>query len=337
MMTNQCNAQQPGTDSNTLGHMPMPTIEQLYPHLVGQQLTPDPLTVARLEERRRMIGVSTLAAEHREIAGGTMCYDGPSSWANTVIAAGIDQTDPNNKPNKSTATDIINFYNQRNEPATVDLCPFADDDFIASLSAAGFTIKNFLNILSTNTAPWSTNPLADAPPIRLNDGRTISIIPLDINNETTIDRFVRAVMSGFIPPGQTQIPDSHFRAFKRSVQLPMSRPFAAIIDGTGDNDTAEIVGGGNLELHPELHTDDQASPKGVAALFGVTILPEYRRLGLQQRLIAARLHAAARNGCQIATIQSKPAIPTLRNAIRLGFTVAYTNAILTRPPAKPPT
>lgn len=336
-MTIHRNAAHAATLSNTLGHMSRLTIKQLFPHLVGQQLTPDPLSVARLEERRRMIGVSTLAAEHREIAGGTMCYDGPSSWANTVIAAGIDQSNPNNKPNKATTTDIIDFYNQRNEPATVDLCPFAGEDFIASLSAAGFTIKNFLNILSTNTAPWYTDPLSDAPPLRLNDGRTISIIPLDINNEATIDRFVRVIMSGFIPPGLTEIPDSHFRAFKRSVQLPMSRPFAAIIDGTGEDGTGEIVGGGNLELHPELHTDDQTGPKGVAALFGVTILPEYRRLGLQQRLIAARLHAAARNGCQIATIQSKPGIPTLRNAIRLGFTVAYTNAIITRPSAKPPT
>jgi hypothetical protein len=36
-------------------------------------------------------------------------------------------------------------------------------------------------------------------------------------------------------------------------------------------------------------------------------------------------------GCILATISSRPGIPTERNALRLGFTMAYTKVILVRP------
>ena len=51
---------------------------------------------------------------------------------------------------------------------------------------------------------------------------------------------------------------------------------------------------------------------------------EFRRRGIQQALMAARLQACADAGCRIACIHSDPAVATARNARRLGFALAYT-------------
>jgi len=279
----------------------------------------EPIQVARLEERRRMLGVSMLVAEYVEIAGGRMCYDGPASWANSVIAAGLDV-----KPTASTAHEIIAFYTERDEPAAVELCPFTDDDFVKSLSAERFVIKNFENVLSASTEPWADFAVSSPPQVRLDDGRVIEIVPLDPADDREVDAFVRVVMSGFVPPGLTEPPDTHLRSSKKAVQHPSTRSFAARLDG------GCIVAGGSLGLHPELDVE-RGCPPGVGALFGVTVLPEFRRLGIQQLLIAARLASAARSGCGLATIQSIPGISTERNAMRLGFQVAYTNVTVRRP------
>lgn len=57
----------------------------------------------------------------------------------------------------------------------------------------------------------------------------------------------------------------------------------------------------------------------------------FRRRGIQQALLVARLQQAQALGATIAVIDSTPGIPTERNARRLGFEGAYTKVTLTRP------
>ena len=70
---------------------------------------------------------------------------------------------------------------------------------------------------------------------------------------------------------------------------------------------------------------------GLAALFGTSVLPAFRRRGIQTALIAARLERARQRDCTFATIHSRPGIPTERNAKRMGFALVYTKAIMTMP------
>ncbi len=70
-----------------------------------------------------------------------------------------------------------------------------------------------------------------------------------------------------------------------------------------------------------------------AALFALAVLPAYRRRGVQQALIAARLRAAAEAGATVVTISALPGVATERNARRMGFQVAYTKVVLVRPGA----
>ena len=44
-----------------------------------------------------------------------------------------------------------------------------------------------------------------------------------------------------------------------------------------------------------------------------------------------RTRLAREHGCRYVTVQTKPHVATGRNALRLGFQVAYTNAIVVQP------
>jgi GNAT superfamily N-acetyltransferase len=66
-------------------------------------------------------------------------------------------------------------------------------------------------------------------------------------------------------------------------------------------------------------------------LFGLAVHADFRRRGIQQALIAARLEFARERGCRIATIGSRPGAGTERNVRRFGFQVAYTKAIVAQP------
>jgi len=66
------------------------------------------------------------------------------------------------------------------------------------------------------------------------------------------------------------------------------------------------------------------------------VLPAFRRRGIHQALIAARLERARALGSALATIVSHPGQPTERNAARLGFRMAYARTVHVQPPSGAP-
>ncbi len=62
----------------------------------------------------------------------------------------------------------------------------------------------------------------------------------------------------------------------------------------------------------------------VALLAGASTIPSGRGLGAQGMLLAARLAAARRRGCDVAMMVASPGSTSQRNAERRGFRVAYT-------------
>jgi GNAT superfamily N-acetyltransferase len=56
-----------------------------------------------------------------------------------------------------------------------------------------------------------------------------------------------------------------------------------------------------------------------AVLGGAATLPVFRRRGVQQALIKARLALAARAGCELAVVTADPGSSSGRNAERTGF------------------
>ncbi|MFI5170470.1 MAG: GNAT family N-acetyltransferase, partial [Vicinamibacterales bacterium] len=72
--------------------------------------------------------------------------------------------------------------------------------------------------------------------------------------------------------------------------------------------------------------------EGIAQLCGAATLPEHRRRGVQGTLLAARLEAATRAGCNVAVVTTQPGSKSQENVQKRGFELLYTRAILVREP-----
>ena len=66
----------------------------------------------------------------------------------------------------------------------------------------------------------------------------------------------------------------------------------------------------------------------IVALFGAGTLKPYRGRGLQTAILQRRLEVAAQAGCEYAVIVTQGGTTSMRNAERLGFTLAYSKATL---------
>ena len=117
--------------------------------------------------------------------------------------------------------------------------------------------------------------------------------------------------AGFFGPGKH--PPAHRAVFEILVRRPDAAFFLARIAG-------RPAGAGGIGLC-----------KDAAKLFGAATLPEFRRLGVQRALIAARFAWAVERGASLVAVTTEPGSPSQRNMERLGFKVAYTRLLLQRP------
>jgi GNAT superfamily N-acetyltransferase len=70
---------------------------------------------------------------------------------------------------------------------------------------------------------------------------------------------------------------------------------------------------------------------GVGWLGGAATAPAGRRRGVQTTLLRHRMAVARRDGCDIVAATARPPGDSARNLSRLGFTLAYAQAVMTQP------
>ncbi|HKM86242.1 MAG TPA: GNAT family N-acetyltransferase [Terriglobales bacterium] len=70
----------------------------------------------------------------------------------------------------------------------------------------------------------------------------------------------------------------------------------------------------------------------IVGLYGAATLQPYRGRGLQTAILWRRLKLAAQAGCEYAVIVTQGGTTSMRNAERLGFTLAYSKATLIKGP-----
>jgi predicted N-acetyltransferase YhbS len=264
----------------------------------------DLLQVAKLEEARLAMGMATVAVEKRALAGGMLARGEPGTWLNAATGMGM-----NGPVSEAEIDELIAWYESTGVEPRIEVCPFADESLVKGLSARGFVVKQFENVFFREGGEV-------VPPSPLGEGIVIGL--LSPTDEKAVWEFAAAVARGFTKDGhEPEAVDVSLMA--RVVTRPAVLAFAARAEG-------RIVGGGAMEV-PKVD-----GPKA-AALFALAVLPAYRRRGVQQALIAARLRAAAEAGATVVTISALPGVATERNARRMGFQVAYTKVVLVRPGA----
>ncbi len=260
--------------------------------------------MARLEQARIALGTSEVADRWRPCAGGTAAIGAPGTWINAIYGAGMaGPVDP------AEIEDVVAWYEAAGIEPRIEACPYADQSFHDTLMSMGFVTRGYESVLYRELSASERYAPACTPP------EDLRIEVVDRTNEAQVREFALTAVGGFMPPGES--PAAHFVELSMAcVRHPRT---ICIIARLSDGRAA---GAGSLEVHSE-----------ICALFGLSVLPEYRRRGLQQAMIAWRMNVAAECGAKVATIGSKPGIPTERNVRRMGFLVAYTQPLMVRPRA----
>ena len=256
------------------------------------------IELARLIERKQALAAVELARESRALADGWLAFGGPGAYVNKACGLGLD------RPLTDAEMDtLVAFFTSRGVEPRVELCPFAHPSLVAGLAQRGFVLQQFINVLVRKLSPEDAPPVTPALP----EGLTLERV--DPSDDAAVRRFVEVAESGFLPEGEP-VPELFMDLGTRAARRPTQDSFVARLGG-------EVVGAAGCETRD-----------GITALFGTSVKPAFRRQGIQQALIAARLERARERGSHLATIMSSPGIPTERNAARLGFTMAYTRAVL---------
>jgi ribosomal protein S18 acetylase RimI-like enzyme len=191
----------------------------------------------------------------------------------------------------------------------VELATRADPDVGHELTSGGYRLDRFEDVLARRLAPDAAAASGGAADVEIAE-----VAPAEV------ERWIDALVTGFATPDHdcpAVPPESSPRALLERIhrELIQVDGFQAFLARCG----GEIVGGASLRI-------DQR----VAQMCGAATLPGHRRRGVQSALTGARLAAAARAGCDVATVTTLPGSRSQQNAIRQGFSLIYSRAVLVK-------
>lgn len=195
---------------------------------------------------------------------------------------------------------LSSAYGARGIDTEIDLCPHAHPSALASLTRCGFTVNAFSN---TYARALSDDDLITQIP------KHIKVLTQGGKLET---QFVDTSVAGFAAqaaPKPIILLDTLARI---AVKRADTSRFIATVDET-------VAGSAGMSI---LATD--AGP--VAHLYIASTLLAHRGRGVQLALLRARLSAARRAGCVLASVTARPTNASARNIERAGFSLAYTTS-----------
>lgn len=264
----------------------------------------DATTIARSEEQSLADAALALAPHSAQIGSSLVSYSEPGSWLNKCWNFGIQG------PVSADEVDqIIAFFDSHDSETRLDLATVADPSAAKALAGRGFELTEFANMLvadltSDTGAQHQTHPYPTGLEIRR----------VDADDPESLDQWAELSTRGFNEGNLA--PAAEIRTSALVVRYEGVDGFIATMDG-------KPAGAAALGL-----SEAQGHRRG--GMFATSVLPQFRRLGIQQHLITARLERARNLGASFVTIGSRPGIPTERNASRCGFTLAYANAVMVR-------
>lgn len=235
-----------------------------------------------------------------DVAGGRAVCSVPGAPMNKVLGLGLGYT-----VTDADLDAIEAFYDERESPIQIELCPLVSSDLPTRLSERGYQLKGF------------ENELARTLPARV---AVNGEMPVDVSQgDGDVEAWLRVTREGFASPDNpatTLVPPSpdtvHVigEIMRRFVHHDIVR-YLARIDGV----PAGAAGSTIID--------------GVLGIFGTATLPAYRRRGAQAAVVARALRDA--NGrADLAIATTEPGSVSQRTFERLGFQVLYTRAILVR-------
>ena len=236
----------------------------------------------------------------RTLGSGVAAYLRPGSPMNKVIGVGFD-----GPIDEDALADIEQEHRLRGEPVRVELSTLARPESAAQLSARGYRLLGFENVLVRSLATAPTPPVAEVRVERVSAGavnawRKVTVVAVASSDETDV------------PVDQLSLAEIA-AAIEDMLEARDFERYLAFLNG-------ELAGTASLRMHG-----------AVAQLTGSATLPAQRRRGVQAALIAARLEEARARGADLAVIMTAPGSQSQANVMKHGFALAYARAILVLP------
>ncbi len=194
---------------------------------------------------------------------------------------------------------IESFYQARQLPAGVHLCPLAHSSFTELLWQRGYRVEKFFNVLAC-PLPETMKITPSTPQVR--------VAPIQPGQE---DLWIKTIARGFSEKDEAT--PELLLMMAGTLYSESAKCFLAWV-----ND--EPAGGGAMLVSER-----------VAILCAASTRPLFRKMGVQFALLQARLLSAQEAGCDLAHVLVSPNNWTSqRNIERAGFRLAYTKAEMTK-------
>ena len=233
----------------------------------------------------------------RPIAGGVASYAEPDSPLNKL--AGLGFAGP---PDPVDLEAIEHAYAARGAPIQIELASLADTAVLELLAGRGYRLVSFENVLGR----------ALGGPVEPVEAPGVEVRPSgDAEFETWLDVAVEAALH----PDAQGVP--WLEEFPREILENAERDAAGLVQRYLARLDGVPAGGGSMRI-----------AAGIAQLTGAGTAPAFRRRGIQNALLSARLADATAAGCDLAVITVQPGSKSQQNAQRRGFDLLYTRAVL---------
>jgi GNAT superfamily N-acetyltransferase len=218
-----------------------------------------------------------------------MACDVLGSWATYGVGLGMDGPVAG-----ATLDALVAFYQSRDRQPRVKITPHQHPSLVRGLTDRGFTVFEQETVLVHSLEQLPSNHSLPGLVFRL----------IDPSSPEDLEAFWASQTRGFFEDDEA--PAGLRPIFERTVRHP--RCTCWIMEYKG-----QVVGSGGFETF-----------ENSGVLMAGCVHPEARRQGLHSAFIKFRIQAAREAGLQYAVIVSLAGESTHRNALRTGFTVAYT-------------
>ena len=261
----------------------------------------EPELIRRIESSSARVTLDTAAAfidrtgtgpAHAvAFAGGTLAAFGPGRYVNRGVGVSLDDLDDDQ------LDELEFFFTAAGVPPALEVASWAPASLLARLAARGYVVSWFRNVYvaALEDRPQPVHPA----------------MTVDEVTENTLEQWLAVLRFGneLTTAEAAAISDEWARACRR---VAGATDYLAYLDGTA-------VGCGSV-----------IPQSGIGWLGGATTVPAYRRRGVQGGLVRRRMTAAYESGCDLAVVTAVPSGDSARNVARLGFTLAYCQAVLTK-------
>ena len=251
--------------------------------------SPTPAEISERDSRRLALVLRDIGGDGAPIDSGWMSCDVLGSWATFGVGLGMDG------PVDGAALDgLVEFYRSRDRQPRIKVTPHQHPSLAQGLSDRGFIVFEQETVLAHSLEQLSPNHSLPGLVFR----------PVDPSSPEDLEAFWASQTRGGFEDDEA--PAGLRPIFERVVRHPRATCWTMEYAG-------QIVGSGGLETFED---------SGV--LIAGCVHPEARRQGLHSAFIEFRLQAVREAGLRYAVIASLAGESTHRNALRAGFTEAYT-------------